>query len=161
MNSLQYNKLVDKYADNVYRFILKSNQNEDDAKDIIQEAFERLWKNKKTIDYNKAKSYLFSTAYHIMIDEIRKEKRRKTINEIEKYTPEYNENPPDLSEILEQAIATLPEKQKHLILLRDYEGYSYKEISEIADLNENQVKVYIFRARKALKNYIGKIENVI
>jgi RNA polymerase sigma-70 factor (ECF subfamily) len=46
-------------------------------------------------------------------------------------------------------------------MLRDYEGYSYEEIGEITALNPSQVKVYIYRARLALKEYIGKPENVI
>jgi RNA polymerase sigma-70 factor (ECF subfamily) len=54
----------------------------------------------------------------------------------------------------------LPPDQQSALLLRDYEGYSYKEISEITGLNEAQVKVYIYRARVFLKNYLVKIENV-
>ncbi len=55
----------------------------------------------------------------------------------------------------------LPADQRSVILLRDYEGYSYREISEITGLSESQVKVYIFRARMFLKNFIGKPEVVI
>ena len=45
-----------------------------------------------------------------------------------------------------------------MILLRDYEGYDYKEIGEITGLSESQVKVYIYRGRVALKEFIGKFE---
>ena len=55
----------------------------------------------------------------------------------------------------------LPEIQRSLILLRDYEGYSYEEIGNITGLNESQVKVYIFRGRLALKNYLVSIENLV
>jgi RNA polymerase sigma-70 factor (ECF subfamily) len=58
-------------------------------------------------------------------------------------------------------LTKLPEIQRSVILLRDYEGYNYAEIGEITNLNESQVKVYIFRARTFLKNYIGAMENVI
>ena len=67
----------------------------------------------------------------------------------------------DLKEILNEALSRLPEIQKTVILLRDYEGYDYAEIGEITNLTESQVKVYIFRARTFLKNYIGKMEVVI
>ena len=67
----------------------------------------------------------------------------------------------DLKEILDEAIETLPEIQKSVILLRDYEGYSYKEIGDIVELTESQVKVYIFRGRLALKKYIGSMEMVL
>ena len=68
---------------------------------------------------------------------------------------------PDLSEILSEALSKLPEIQRSVILLRDYEGYSYKEIAEVTKLSESAVKVYIYRARLFLKNYLVKIEAVI
>jgi RNA polymerase sigma-70 factor (ECF subfamily) len=67
----------------------------------------------------------------------------------------------DLNEILHEAIGRLPEQQKTAVMLRDYEGYSYKEIGDITGLSEAQVKINIYRGRLALKNYIGKIETVI
>jgi len=67
----------------------------------------------------------------------------------------------DLKEVLDEALNRLPEVQRSVVLLRDYEGYSYEEIGEITGLNESQVKVYIYRARVFLKNYIGQIERVI
>ncbi len=161
MKTKEFNEIVDNYSDNVYRFILKSIKNSDDAQDIVQEAFSRLWKNRDSVDFYKAKSYLFTTAYHIMIDNIRKKSREKVIDEFDANKYSHNNQYSDLQEVLHKAIDTLPELQKNLILLRDYEGYSYKEIGEITNLSESQVKVYIFRARKTLKDYIGKFENVI
>ena len=67
----------------------------------------------------------------------------------------------DLNEILNNAVEKLPKIQKSVILLRDYEGYSYSEIGDITNLNESQVKVYIYRARLFLKNYIGSLDTVI
>ena len=77
------------------------------------------------------------------------------------YEPSHSAHYSDLSEILERAVENLPEDQKAVVMLRDYEGYSYREISEITDLSETQVKVYIYRARVFLKNYIGSMEKVI
>jgi len=71
----EYNKCVESYADRLYRFILKNIRDSEKAEDIIQDSFEKLWRKVKEIQYNKSKSYLFSTAYHTMIDIIRKEKR--------------------------------------------------------------------------------------
>jgi len=73
----------------------------------------------------------------------------------------HNRQYSDLKEILNEALNKLPEIQKSVVLLRDYEGYSYEEIGEITGLKEAQVKVYIFRARTFLKNYIGSIEKVV
>ena len=66
-----------------------------------------------------------------------------------------------LQQILHKALDTLPEIQKTLILLRDYEGYNYEEMGKITGLSESQVKVYIYRGRVALKEYIGKLEHVL
>ncbi|MCF6366380.1 MAG: RNA polymerase sigma factor [Bacteroidales bacterium] len=157
----EYNKTVNRFSDNVYRFILKNLKNEERAQDIIQDSFEKLWINRKAVIYEKAKSYLFTTAYRTMIDVIRKEKRMSLTNDRQVFESIHEDNYSDIQEILHEAIKQLSETQKSVILLRDYEGYSYKEIAEITELSEAQVKVYIYRARVFLKNYIGKIENIV
>ena len=157
----EYNKAVNKFSDNVYRFILKNIKNEMRAQDIVQDSFEKLWINRKAVIFEKTKSYLFTTAYRTMIDSIRKEKRVSLTDNNAVFESIHEDNYSDIQEVLHKAVANLPEIQRSVILLRDYEGYSYKDISEITKLNEAQVKVYIYRARVYLKNYIGKIENVV
>ena len=63
--------------------------------------------------------------------------------------------------VLERALARLDEQSRALVLLKDYEGYSYDEIAEITDLSESQVKVYLHRARKTLKEYLVSVEKII
>ena len=157
----EYNKAVDAYADNIYRFVLKNLRDEATAEDIIQDTFEKLWIKLEDVSALKVKSYLFTSAYHIMIDHIRKGKRNIIIDPADLYEGSESNHYSDLGEILERAVQNLPEDQKAVVMLRDYEGYTYKEISEITGLNESQVKVYIYRARVYLKAYIGSIEKVI
>lgn len=157
----QYNKSVDTYSDCLYRFILKNIHDEDKAKDIIQDSFEKLWVKLETVSYEKVKSYLFSTAYHTMIDLLRRDKRMTNLEENQKINMVDYQQYPDLKQVLNNAVNQLPEIQRSVLLLRDYEGYSYEEIGEITNLNESQIKVYIFRARTFLKNYIGSLETVI
>jgi len=161
MTTAEYNQIVDEHSDNVYRFILKNIKDEDKAKDVVQESFTKMWIKVADISFEKSRSYLFSTAYHTMIDMIRKEKHQGELDN--KAFNEYSSDRQysDLSELLSQAVERLPEVQRTVILLRDYEGYSYQEIGEITNLKESQVKVYIFRARKFLKNYIGSLDKVI
>jgi len=161
MTVKDYNLCVDQYADAVFRFILKNIQDEEKARDVVQDTFERLWVNAKKVDGKKAKSYLFTTAYHAMIDQIRKDKRQTDFDKVDPVSYSHNEQYSDLKEILNEAIEKLPPDQKSVVMLRDYEGYSYNEISEITDLSEAQVKVYIYRARVFLKNYIGSMEKVV
>lgn len=161
MNIKEFNTCVDNHADGVYRFILKSIRDEDKAKDIVQDSFEKMWVRVKDITEEKSKTYLYTTAYHTMVDMIRRDSK-KMFFENEHLNLVTTENSySDLKEILDEAVAKLPEIQRSVILLRDYEGYSYEEIGEITGLNESQVKVYIFRARNFLKNYIGSLETVI
>lgn len=163
MTVAQYNQCVEAYADGVYRFILKNMKDEDEARDVVQEAYTRMWEKSRNINYEKAKSYLFSTAYHAMIDRIRKNKRM-SVGE-EQFEGQQATGGgggySDVSEVLHMALEILPEIQKHVVLLRDYEGYSYEEIGGITSLNESQVKVYIYRARKALREYIGSLDKVL
>jgi len=162
MTAREYNQIVDEWADGVFRFIRKNLQNEDDARDVVQNAFEILWKNHADVQFEKAKSYLFSTAYHNMIDFIRKNKRMDYVEEIDEGAKGGTADVQvDVKEAIEKALARLPDVQKNCIVLRDYEGYSYEEIGEILHLNESQVKVYIFRARQSLKQYLVSIHHLI
>ena len=162
MTTKEYNQSIDLHADNLFRFALKLAGNKTFADDLVQESFTRLWQKVDTLDFKKCKSYLFSIAYHHFIDVTRKEKRFEDNETAPLVMPEHRSSQySDLSEILEQALQTLPEIQKTVVLLRDYEGYAYNEIGEIANLKEAQVKVYIFRARKALRNYLVKMEYVV
>jgi RNA polymerase sigma factor (sigma-70 family) len=153
MNDIAYNNAVDQYADGVYRFIVKNIRNEEDARDIVQTAFEKLWVNRGSVDPLKVKSYLFTIAYHQMIDHIRKEKKYSITDHYENasidpvYQPQH-----ELKQALLKAINELNPTQKSLILLKDYEGYNYQEIGEIMNLSESQVKVYLHRARLQLKD---------
>ena len=161
MTVKEYNRSVEDYSDSVYRFIRANLKDEDRANDIVQDSYEKLWRNVTDIEYPVVRSWLFSTAYHRMIDIIRKENRIVALEESDDIDFISESQYSDLNEILHLALERLPEIQKSLILLRDYEGYSYREIGEITGLNEAQVKINIYRGRVALKNFIGKIETVI
>lgn len=157
MNQSEYNNVVHQYADHLYAFLLKNTRSQAVAQDLVQISFEKLWVSRKKIDEHKVKAYLFKIGYNAMIDHFRKNKRITYIEHI----PEKRETTIrllnfELKECLDIGLATLNDLQRSLILLRDYEGYSYKEIGEITDLSESQVKVYLFRARKALREYFLK-----
>lgn len=161
MTVTDYNNCVDQHSDGLYRFILKHIKDSDVARDIVQDTFEKMWRKVNDIGSEKAKSYLFTTGYHTLIDYTRRAKKQGDFNEVNEYKMGYEKSYSDLKEILNRALDQLPEIQKTVILLRDYEGYDYNEIGNITNLNESQVKVYIFRARQFLKNYIGKMEVVL
>jgi RNA polymerase sigma factor (sigma-70 family) len=161
MTEKEYNQCVNEYADNVFRFIMKNLRHEEDSRDVVQSAFEKMWINRADVDNSKCKSYLFTVAYHQMIDHIRKAKRITLKDEFREDSRMYDKPVQNTKKILEQALGRLPETQRSLVLLKDYEGYSYEEIGKITGLNESQVKVYLHRARIQLKNYLVSPENVM
>jgi RNA polymerase sigma factor (sigma-70 family) len=160
MTELEYNLCVKQYADNVFRFIVKNLRHEEDARDIVQSAFEKMWRNREMVETAKSKSYLFTVAYHQMIDHIRKVKRIELKNEFKEDGRANQQTSPRLKQTLMEALNKLNETQKSLVMLKDYEGYSYDEIGEIMGLNSSQVKVYLHRARLVLRNYLVSPENV-
>ncbi len=161
MTEREYNQCVNLYADNVYRFILKNLRHDADAQDVVQGAFEKMWINRQQVDNDRCKSYLFTVAYHQMIDHIRKNKRISLREEFKEDVKVINRQQHDTKRVLNEALNKLNHIQKSLVMLKDYEGYSYQEIADITGLNESQVKVYLHRARLILREYIVKPENVI
>ena len=161
MNTEQFNQCVEQYADRLFRFAFSNLRNREQAEDVVQESFARVWEKHKTVDFAKAKSYLFTIAHHAMVDEVRQRMPTSDLKEIATLTDPQGIPYPDVNDILHKTLSTLPEAQRHALLLRDYEGYSYQEIGDITGMSEAQVKVNIFRARTTLKNKLKSIDNLI
>ena len=159
MTDKEYNECVTLYADNVYRFIVKNLRHEEDSRDVVQTAFEKLWRNRADVDGSKSKSYLFTVAYNSMIDHLRKIKRihlKEDFNENSKVShKEFN----NTRAILEAAINKLSETQRSLVMLKDYEGYSYEEIGKIMDCNTGTVRSRLFYARQQLQAHLSDYLN--
>ncbi|HCC70337.1 MAG TPA: RNA polymerase sigma factor [Bacteroidales bacterium] len=159
MTPQEFNKAVEDYSDRIYRFVLKSMDDSERSKDVVQDCYEKLWINVEEIDFSKSKAWLFTTAHNTMIDIIRKDK--KIITDSSQNKEIYEQGYTGLNEILHRCLGRLNESWRSVILLRDYEGYSYREIGEITGQSEAQVKINIYRARMAMRNMIGKMEMVV
>lgn len=155
-----YNTCVREWSDAVYRFACKCTGNAEDARDIVQNSFAVLWEKKKDVPPARAKSFLFQVAYNQSVDMYRKQRRMSYKEEVT-HSGTTGIHNPDLKQVLDRALARLDEQARALVLLKDYEGYNYEEIGRITGLSESQVKVYLHRARKTLKEYLVKVENVI
>jgi RNA polymerase sigma-70 factor (ECF subfamily) len=131
------------------------------AKDVVQDVFTKLWEKHEQVQFDKVKSYLFTAGYHTMIDAFRRNSIATSIEEVASANHAHEQHYSDLSEILDDAIKNLPENQRAAVLLRDYEGYSYREIGDMLQFSETQVKVYIYRARKFLQQYLKSVETVL
>lgn len=161
MTIQEYNNCVNIYSDDVYRFVLKNITVKEDASDMVQLSFEALWMNRNDVDPEKAKSYLFTVAYRKMVDYLRKNKRTKLAEILPERKQENSKHEHDLKKILHMALEELSPQLKQLVLLKDYEGCSYEEMSGITGLNVSQVKVYLHRARLQLKQKLISVETHI
>ena len=159
MNTKDYNLSVEDYSGRVYRFAKKLLHDDEEAADIVQDSFLRLWENIGKVEKEKVKSWLFTTAYRQALLRIKLKNRntdQKALKHLSYEMPNY-----DLKEVIQECLSELPEIQKSILMLRDYEGYDYKEIGEILELNESQVKVYLFRARSKMQAIIKDLNLVI
>jgi RNA polymerase sigma-70 factor (ECF subfamily) len=161
MTEKEFNNCVDLYAGRLFRFIIKNLKHEEDAKDIVQNSFEILWKHHHELLFEKARSYLFTTGYRNMVDHLRKDKRVDLVESFPENVKVQGDIPQDIGPVLQKGLERLSEMQRSLLMLKDYEGYSYEEIGEITGLNASQVKVYLHRARLKMKEYLVKMENVL
>lgn len=160
MDAKGYNACVHDWADALFRFSCKCTGNEEDARDIVQSSFEVLWQKKEAVPVEKGKAFLFQVAYNQSVDMYRR-KGRLEYQEDLRHPESAHPSNPDLRKVLDRALARLEEQARALVLLKDYEGYSYDEIAGITGLTVTQVKVYLHRARKTLKQYLVSVEHII
>ncbi|WP_224997563.1 RNA polymerase sigma factor [Cesiribacter sp. SM1] len=156
----QYNQAVKEYTKNIFRFLYKSLRDEEAVNDLVQDCYLKLWQNRDSVNPLKIKAWLFSVAHHAMINYLKLTSRKVELREGQKVPAVYQQHAFDTREMLEKILNELPPVQKSVLLLRDLEGYEYKEIGEILELNESQVKVYLFRARQRVKETFLKLEKV-
>lgn len=159
-----FDTLFHKYSEKLYRFSFSLLKNDEDSKEIVQEAFLRIWKKRENIDTSKSfKSFLFSISYHLVVDQLRlrlkdREYREFLIKffEVEKYSLK---NELDYEEIVVQirkAVEELPSKRKQIYTLSREVGLSHKEISERLGISVKTVENQITLALKHLKSSLGK-----
>ena len=149
-----YNAIVDQHADALFRFVLRQVRDREQARDLVQESFMRLWLKADRVCADKARSYLFTIAAHAVASQMR---RRHVPVRLETwYEPAsaVHQPTPDLRKHLNTGLRRLPPKQAQVITLRDMHGLNYEEIARESGLNLTQVKVYLHRARKAMRSYL-------
>ena len=155
MTHKEYNETVDKCADDLYRFAFRYTADKQQAEDAVQDSFVTLWEHCREVDIAKSKGYLLRVMYRRLVDQHRRAQMQIVNNESMKgegsYAPHLSF---DLHDALQTALNQLPEQQRMLILLRDLEGYAYKEIAEMMHLSDEKVMVYLYRARVTMKKLL-------
>jgi RNA polymerase sigma-70 factor (ECF subfamily) len=158
----EYNIAVKEHSNKLYGYAMRFLRNTEDAEDIVQDVFERLWLNRKKVEVEKAKSWMFTTAHNAMLNLITKKSRVQLPgNENLPESIKKDVNKFESNQVVNRAVNILPPIQKSIILLRDLEGYTYEEIGEILELSSSQVKVYLFRARNKIKKQLKGLTELV
>jgi RNA polymerase sigma factor (sigma-70 family) len=161
MTVAEYNTGIDLYSDGLYRFIRKTLGDDECAKDIVHDVFEKLWRNLETVENTNFKSYLFCAGAYLLKMEQRRIKHLPLKYEVgieksgdgEQYNPSKSE--------LDKILARLPEEQRMAIVLKEYEGFTSMEIGEILNVNSVTIRQHISRAKTVLQKCIGSPDNII
>jgi RNA polymerase sigma factor (sigma-70 family) len=149
----------------LFRFALRFLNNEEEAKDVVQEVFIRVWNGREQMnEVQNWEAWCMRITKNLSLDRIRS-MSRKNAQPLEQafdvhhsaLTPHETTELQESMQSINTLIASLPEKQRQVMHLRDVEGYSYNEICEILELDMNQVKVNLFRARNAVRERLIKI----
>ena len=153
--------------DVLFRLALRITQNREDAEDIVQETLIRLWNELKVSEIENIKSYAMTVCRNLSLDHnALKERQTLSYDETLHDQLDTSSQPDCLVESKEKynlvtnLISQLPEKQRTALHMRDVEGRSYKEIAQVMEISESDVKVNIFRARQRLKEKLSGLRTL-
>ena len=162
-NETQYIELVSELRNTIYRLVLSIISDSAEAEDIVQDVFERIWRIRdKVLNSTFPRAYACRIAHNLAIDRERIKKRRQTFSVNDEITTNditISAELSDIASITQQAIASLPEKQRLAIHLRDVEGYEIEEIAEVLGCDNTSVRMNLSRARKSVREELIKTMN--
>lgn len=160
--------LVDNYKDMVYSLAYKMTKNREEAEEISQDTFIKAFKNLKNFKGDsKFSTWLYRIAYHAALDSIKKNKNNNSTFEINEVTYNQIKSVEDIlqgierkerAKVMNECLLKLPEEERSIIWMFYYDELSLKEIIDVTQLSEANVKVKLHRARKRLLKVVE--ENV-
>jgi RNA polymerase sigma-70 factor (ECF subfamily) len=156
-----FQQWVEEYQDQAWslaRYLLKDAT---EAEDVCQESFVKLWREQDSIDHTKVKAWLMKVTRNGCLDRIRRRKPSEELGDWQAADPsgepQHGAERFELGQWLQQSIARLGEPYRSLVVLRDVQQNSYEEVAETLELSLAQVKVYLHRARKQLRETLAEV----
>ena len=157
----EYIHIARTQREDLYRFAVRYTADGDSAWDVVQEALVRLWTHLSEVEAGKAKGWMIRVMYRQLVDQHRREVRfRSLIPEITREEWYSQHDNFELHDAMQTALNQLSEQHRAILLMKDLEGYQYKEIAHITGLEESQVTGILYRARINLKKNYLKINNI-
>ena len=158
-----YTTIFKEYVKTLHNYLFYKTGNLSLAQDLTQEAFTRLWQNCASVLPGSAKAYVFKTANNLLINEYKHQKvvfkfQSLPQSSTNKESPEFLLEHKELKEQLEEAIATLPEKQRVVFLMSRIEKKTYKEIAGIVGISKQAVEKRMYNALDTLRLISNKIK---
>ena len=148
----------------IFRFFLRSLNHHEDAEDLTQRVFIRIYRSsERYLPQAKFSTWIFTIARNLLIDEIKKRKRRPQVvfdEHIEKVGDGEGGRSEELTEILMKHLDTIPENHRTALLLRVQRELSYREIAEVMQTTEASVKTWIHRARLDLRKSLSNLRQL-
>lgn len=166
MREISFRNDILPLKDKLYRLALRITLDSAEAEDVVQDTMIRVWnKREEWPQFESIEAYCLTVARNLAIDRSQKMEAQNV-----ELTPETHEMPDVLTpyeqlaqdeqmKIIHRLVSELPEKQRTIMQLRDIEGRSYKEIADVLQITEEQVKVNLFRARQKIKQRYTEIED--
>ena len=155
-----FNLIVDQWKDKIHRFVYRFLMDSDDANEITQKTFIKAYQKLDTLDEpEKFSPWIYRVANNLCLDELKRAGRSKfdTVDDWSEHTgktksPQQNLEMSELSELLQKALMTLPDEQRVVVVMKQYEGFTFPEISEILQQPENTVKSRMYYGLKSMRS---------
>ncbi|WOK07213.1 sigma-70 family RNA polymerase sigma factor [Imperialibacter roseus] len=158
-----FNQVFVDNAKDLFNFLHFKYQDEDEAKDLVQEAFGKLWDNCNKVTIEKARGFLFVCANNLMKNNLSKKNTALKhqpdlkVDESSKENPQYLMEESEFEDKLNRALQELPEEQRVTLLLKRIEGKKQKEIAEMLGISEKAVEKRLYKAMNTLREKLGNI----
>jgi len=158
--SREYQQWVRAHQDQAWslaRYLLKDAS---EAEDAVQESFIKLWNHREDIDPERVKPWLMKVTRNTCLDRLRRRKPETELTEVqavEEDGPLAGAEQGELGRWLKRSIEGLREPYRTLVVLRDIQQHSYEEVANATELTLSQVKVYLHRARKQLRERLAEV----
>ncbi|MEP5569399.1 MAG: sigma-70 family RNA polymerase sigma factor [Halioglobus sp.] len=157
-----YRQWISAHQDRVWSLALYLLQDRALAEDISQEAFLRLWQRRNEMHEERVGPWLLRVTRNLCLDKLRKSRVEREPEEgdlVDDETPERARLRGNHAQRLRELVAAMREPQRSLVVLRDMQQHSYQEVAEITGLSQPQVKTYLHRARKLLRQQWSEQEH--